>query len=138
MNAKEYLNLVRFPDRLINDKDKERCKMNKYVSVRELKRKIRENVYSIENDYGFPDDGMSDVDIFKTIDECKKVDIEEVKHAKWENVGDNLIMEQTTIVGKYVKCSECGNEILVARTDNGSYRFSNYCANCGAKMDKEG
>ena len=37
----------------------------------------------------------------------------------------------------YVKCSECGNEILVARPDNGSYRFSNYCANCGAKMDKE-
>lgn len=104
MNAKEYLNRVRFADRLINDK--ERCKMNKYVSVRELKRKIRENVYSIENDYGFPDDGMSDVDIFKTIDECKKVDIEEVKHAKWENVGDNLIMEQTTIVGKYVKWLE--------------------------------
>ena len=64
-------------------------------------------------------------------------DVQEVRHGKWENVGDNLIMEQTTIVGKYVKCSECGNEILVARTDNGSYRFRNYCANCGAKMVKE-
>lgn len=53
--------------------------MAKYVSVRELKRKIRENVYSIENDYGFPDDGMSDVDIFKTIDECKKVDVFQIQ-----------------------------------------------------------
>ena len=68
--------------------------MAKYVSVRELIRKIRENVYSIENDYGFPDDGMSDVDIFKTIDECKKVYFEEVKHAKWENVGNNLIKKE--------------------------------------------
>nr|WP_211148461.1 hypothetical protein [Ruminococcus sp. 1001270H_150608_F2] len=76
MNAKEYLNRVRFADRLISVKDKERCKMAKYVSVRELKRKIRENVYSIENDAGFPDDGMSDVDIYNTIAECKQYEFE--------------------------------------------------------------
>lgn len=109
--------------------------------VEELKNTILDKASKITYDnkdkFWYMDIGIG-TDIFKTIDECKKVDIEEVKHAKWENVGDNLIMEQTTIVGKYVKCSECGNEILVARTDNGSYRFSNYCANCGAKMDKEG
>lgn len=136
MNAKEYLNRVRFADRLISVKDKERCKMAKYVSVRELKRKIRENVYSIENDYGFPDDGMSDVDIYKIIDGCKQYEFEEPRTAEWIKVANNIEMEQVTRVGLRLKCSKCGN-VVFATKNKGGYEIDNYCSHCGARMDKE-
>ncbi len=50
--------------------------MAKFINVDELEKKVKENCYSIENDAGFPDDGMSDVDIYNTIDECKQYEFE--------------------------------------------------------------
>jgi hypothetical protein len=51
-------------------------KMAKFIKVDELEKKVKENCYSIENDAGFPDDGMSDVDIYNTIAECKQYEFE--------------------------------------------------------------
>ena len=47
----------------------------------------------------------------------------EVKHGKW------IVKEQE------VFCSVCGEQS--AYTWHGSSKFSNYCPNCGARMDKD-
>ena len=52
------------------------------------------------------------------IGNIKPVDVATVRHAMWKMYGKNL-----------GECSECG-EIVSVR--------SNYCPNCGAKMDLEG
>ena len=52
------------------------------------------------------------------IGNIKPVDVAPSRHAMWKRYGKNL-----------GECSECG-EIVSVR--------SNYCPNCGAKMDLEG
>ena len=53
------------------------------------------------------------------------VDAVEVVHGLWVHVPSSDMM-----TGKAYKCSECG------KMRYGSF-MPNYCANCGAKMDKE-
>lgn len=48
-------------------------------------------------------------------------DVVEVKHGRWIKRGQDIF------------CSECGGESKY--TWHGSSSFSNYCPNCGAKMD---
>ena len=45
------------------------------------------------------------------------VDAEPVRHGKW------------TITPSHIECSECGESFMLFP--------SNYCPNCGARMDKE-
>lgn len=61
----------------------------------------------------FPD-GVDAIDI-KDVDAIPAADVAPVRHTKWKRYGKNL-----------GECSECG-EIVSVR--------SNYCPNCGAKMD---
>ena len=64
----------------------------------------------------FPD-GVDALDI-KDVDAIPAADVAPVRHARWKRYGKNL-----------GECSECG-EIVSVR--------SNYCPNCGCKMDLEG
>lgn len=50
-------------------------------------------------------------------DRPKECPLQEVKHAHWEKVADHVF-----------RCSLCNNHRRYA---------SNYCPNCGAKMDEE-
>ena len=52
-------------------------------------------------------------------------DVQEVKHAHWENEYYDEITELY-----YHTCSNCNTEITETC-------FDNYCPNCGAKMDEE-
>lgn len=49
-------------------------------------------------------------------------DVQEVKHGKWEWCGDHHV------------CSECG-EFALSDEYTGEEVLSDYCPNCGAKMD---
>ena len=56
--------------------------------------------------------------VISDIKGMKAADVAPVRHARWKRYGKNL-----------GECSECG-EIVSVR--------SNYCPNCGCKMDLEG
>ena len=62
--------------------------------------------------------GYSREDAADCIRYMDAADVAPVRHARWKSYGKNL-----------GECSECG-EIVSVR--------SNYCPNCGAKMDLEG
>ena len=59
----------------------------------------------------------------EVINDTPTADVAEVKHGEW---GDTGIEELDLIYSGY-KCSECGDIICGNMT--------NYCPNCGAKMD---
>jgi len=56
------------------------------------------------------------------------IDAVPVKHGKWVVVPDEVFADSYF-------CSVCRNEPIVDLY--GEYCLSNYCPNCGAKMDKE-
>ena len=60
-------------------------------------------------------------------------DVQEVRHGKWVDNAEDVYWKNH-FIRKH--CSECGNEPEY-RAENYSYVLSNYCRNCGAKMDKE-
>lgn len=62
-------------------------------------------------------------DILKFIDDEPTADVAEVKHGKWEYIG-------TDKKGYVYRCSNCVGRI-------GLDYETNYCPNCGAKMDLE-
>ncbi len=59
---------------------------------------------------------------FNILLEQSAADAVEVKHGKWITKGQDIF------------CSVCGEES--AYTWWGASKFSNYCPNCGAKMDR--
>lgn len=61
------------------------------------------------------------LDVMKEIAEFPAADVAEVRHGRW-------IREKWPSGTHKIKCSEC-------REWNG--KQSNYCPNCGARMDKE-
>lgn len=60
-------------------------------------------------------------------------DVQEVRHGKWIDNAKDVYFENS-FVRKH--CSECGDEPEYREGKN-SYVLSNYCRNCGAKMDEE-
>lgn len=64
----------------------------------------------------------------------KEPTIDPVKHTHW--------IEENTVMAKFVKCSNCGIHIRVAREGKQNERYYLYsdemkfCSNCGAKMDE--
>ena len=58
------------------------------------------------------------------IDDAPTVDAVEVVHGRWVEVDDGVLIGQ----GKHFECSECKLWAM-------PWRLSNYCPNCGAKMD---
>jgi formylmethanofuran dehydrogenase subunit E len=69
----------------------------------------------------------------KAIDRIKElpsVDTVEVRRGRWEVIFyDNI--------PKIAKCSECGEALFFTKEDYPIRHISNYCPNCGAKMDAE-
>ena len=65
--------------------------------------------------------------VLDIISEQPIADVQEVRHGKWVFISGDL---------NYVdcKCSECN---YVDKFVNDTDFFSNYCPDCGAKMDKE-
>ena len=55
----------------------------------------------------------------KAFDKIPTIDVQEVKHGKWEYEGQILGLDT-------YKCSLCKKD---------EFGMSNYCPNCGAKMD---
>lgn len=65
----------------------------------------------------------------KTIDNLPTADVAEVRRGKWRGWhGDKMIGVDEYRHYHYNTCSECGK---------GNAVKSNYCPNCGARMDKE-
>ena len=60
-------------------------------------------------------------DVIKVIEDAPLIEAEPVRHGRWEKRGQEIY------------CSECGEEGGYTRA--GASRYSDYCLNCGAKMD---
>lgn len=75
-----------------------------------------------ENEYVYNTNAVLD-----SIDAQPTADVVEVKHGKWKKswCDNNLIGHE------YEECSVCGCSML----DTNQFWNSNYCPNCGAKMD---
>lgn len=71
--------------------------------------------------------------ILNLIEKAPEVDVIEVKHGEWEEYWDNDYMEY------FHRCSKCKNDAPAKRDTYCDQVLTNYCPNCGAKMDlKEG
>ena len=66
--------------------------------------------------------------INKIIRNQPTADVQEVRHGKWE------LIDECANEGVY--CSNCRKKVYRAKYANQKVK-SNYCPNCGAKMDKE-
>ena len=66
--------------------------------------------------------------INKIIRNQPTADVQEVRHGKWE------LIDECANEGVY--CSNCHKKVYRAKYANEKVK-SNYCPNCGAKMDKE-
>lgn len=54
--------------------------------------------------------------------------VEPVRHGRWEVIfWDNI--------PKIAQCSECGEGLIFTKKDYPLRHISNYCPNCGAKME---
>lgn len=63
------------------------------------------------------------------------VDAVEVKHGEW--LVKTFQMGNSISLGSSIKCSECGHREDRGPAWNIAQGISNYCPNCGAKMDRE-
>lgn len=69
---------------------------------------------------------LTQKDIMRVIETFPKADVVEVVHGRWENAHDWMPI---------YRCSVCKERNLFRNGDN---VFSNYCPNCGTRMDGEG
>ena len=89
--------------------------MAEYIDKKELIQRIKQE----------PTDGMLTEEILTAIDEIEIADVAKFRHGKWER-------KENTKVYWYA-CSSCGED--VPKNEYGDDYFSDYCPNCGAKMD---
>ena len=68
----------------------------------------------------------------ETIADFPAADVAQVRHGKWLN--EDFPEKMATVHGMAI-CSVCGE--LSHKVEHGYNVLSNYCPNCGAKMDKE-
>lgn len=88
------------------------------------------DVYSI-TPYEFVRRGLNIA--YSIIKNQPTADVQKVRHGKWEDNAEDVYWGNH-FTRKH--CSECGNKPEYREGKN-SYVLSNYCRNCGAKMDKE-
>jgi PHP family Zn ribbon phosphoesterase len=71
-------------------------------------------------------------DIFKALEDAPTADVVEVRHGRWGN-GEKGAYRKTV-------CSRCGTTAPYEKIKRGYHIMwrSNYCPNCGAKMDGRG
>lgn len=66
--------------------------------------------------------------INRNIKQLSTADVQEIRHGKWEFIDE--------CANEGVYCSNCHKKVYRAQYANQKVK-SNYCPNCGAKMDKE-
>lgn len=64
----------------------------------------------------------------KLIEDAPAADVVQVVRGKWEKQDANIVWNDVGLYAAAYKCNRCG-ELNIAET--------NYCPNCGAKMDGE-
>lgn len=102
--------------------------MTEYIEREEAIKALKDNVTEMESDIyygsnkGVPKDEIEDI-----VNEIPAADVVEVKHGKWVKQGYEGIMTY---------CSECLHRALF--NNHHELILSNYCPNCGAKMDGKG
>ena len=88
----------------------------RFIDANNLIEEIREErCYNCRNFKDMKCDYCGTADYIYMIEDMLTADVAPVRHGRWKRYGKNL-----------GECSECG-EIVSVR--------SNYCPNCGAKMD---
>ena len=78
-----------------------------------------------------PDEWAKGRTIEHIINEAPTLDYAPVRHGKWIKDKDDLYWGNHFI---HLNCSLCGGEAHINRFGT-AYILSNYCPNCGAKMD---
>lgn len=69
------------------------------------------------------------VDIVEIMESIPTADVKEVQHGYWEEWWDDNYLSYCH------KCSECGSYPLTKEETTHDEVLSNFCPNCGAKMD---
>jgi len=75
--------------------------------------------------------GMNIIEAMQAIIDAPAADVVEVRHGRWIRT-DGIVHG---IVSKVYSCSLCKRNAGVS--ENGFWYLSDYCPNCGAKMDGE-
>lgn len=96
----------------------------------------REDILDIASQYCTDDDGScskADVDLREMLDEIEALpsaDVQPVKHGRWIGIYEycEALDLRPSGLEAYYWCSEC---------DKAEKKTSNFCPNCGARMDGE-
>jgi len=91
--------------------------MSDYINREDAERFIERHCYPIVHDINSHEQGMTITGIKQALDEIPSADVKPVRHGHWI---------RQSVHGLFVKCSECGGK---------SVAESDYCSDCGAKMD---
>ena len=95
---------------------------NRIIYANEFLNRLENTVYDTPADFGYTPG------LIKTVlKQTKTVDAVPVVHGRWEKKTADWVY--------YYACSECGEPVPSGQWGNDF--FSNYCPNCGAKMDGE-
>ena len=100
-----------------------------YIEREKTIKALKENTTEMESDIyyasniGVPEDEIEDI-----VNEIPTADVQEVRHGKWE------LIDECSNEGVY--CSNCHKKVYRTKYANQKIE-SNYCPNCGTKMDKE-
>lgn len=111
--------------------------MSKYICVENFLKYIDDTICKGCREDGKDANGIvcracQIMDMLDYVDDFPAADVEPVKCGKWEvKQQTKTFNEYMTISGKYPTCNLCGF------TEMGFFNETNYCPNCGAKMDKE-
>lgn len=97
--------------------------MRKYIETDKLKQMV-EHEMDMQDTY-LP------AHFFDIVDDMPAADVQEVRHGRWED-GKRMGFDGT--FHWFRQCSEC----LYEREDDNPDKDTNYCPNCGSRMDLEG
>ena len=117
--CKEYKALVNYSHIICGWYCKRNGGREKTTAKEYIEREEVRDAFYMEFDEDYADD---------IVDKLPIADVEEVRHAKWE------LIDECANEGVY--CSNCHKKVYRAEYANQKVK-SNYCPNCGAKMDKE-
>ena len=106
--------------------------MAEYIKREALEKDLNIRLSALRGKNGYYDhytDGFDEC--VDRVENFPAADVEEVKHGKWIEVQKENIWNDIVPV---LECSACGKYTVGTR---GIMTKSNYCPNCGAKMDLE-
>lgn len=97
--------------------------MDKYIKLDTAKKTLLDYIYEFDASRANPDFVRGITYAREGLDEVPLEDVAPVVHGWWE--------------GRFHYCSICGEEAISCDngTLHGSYFLTDYCPNCGAKMD---